>query len=158
FPSVPADWSVIADGSMVYEQGTQTSDLRVNATGDSHWTNVSVEVKVKPLSFASGSSSDMIGIYARFFDLNDWYALTLRGDGRLAMRRCANGSDNQVGSSVDVMGTVGTWYKIKFEVVGSTLNAYVDDMLVVSETESSLASGGIGLGGVNYTAEFDDVV
>ncbi len=158
FPSVSADWSVVTDGSMVYKQSTLIDELRVNATGDSHWTDLSIELKVKPLSFGANSSADQIGIYARYWDLSNWYALTLRGDGRIALRRRVNGSNNQVGDSANAMIAAGTWYTIKFEVIGATLNAYVDGVLLVTATDASLATGGIGLGGLNYTAEFDDVV
>jgi len=50
-----------------------------------------------------------------------------------------------------------TWYTVRFEVVGSTLKAYVDGVLKDTETDTSLTAGGIALSAVNTTVEFDDV-
>jgi pectate lyase len=52
---------------------------------------------------------------------------------------------------------LATWYTVKLEIKGSTLNAYLDGGLMDTATDTSLTSGAIGVGIVNGSAQFDDV-
>ena len=54
--------------------------------------------------------------------------------------------------------STGTTYTVRLDVTGSTLNVYVNGTLQLTATDSSLASGAIGLNAFNATGEFDNVV
>ena len=147
-------WAVTQDGSHVYAQqasGTGSSVL-LSAAGSTTWTDQIIEVRVKVLSFGGSSSSYFAAIYGRFTGA-DYYALVLRSDGKLAIRK----DKSTLGSAVDAGIVAGTWYTLRFEIVGTTLKAYVDGVLKDSETDATLSAGGIALGTINATAEFDDV-
>ena len=157
-PNTTTDWLLLdtAD-SMVYNQATVSNELRVAVAGDIAWTDRAVEAKVRVLSFGGSSTSYVAGVFARFQDLDNHYYAALRSDGRVAIRGRIAGSAMTF-DAADVTTTTGVWYTLRFEVLGSTLTAFLDGVQVLTVTDASLANGGIGVGTVNAAAEFDDVV
>jgi pectate lyase len=152
--SAGGTWAIVTDGSKVYAQqaaGTG-SKLLLSAGGSTTWTDQIVEAKVKVTAFGGQSSSYFAAIYARFSTAG-YYALALRSDGKIAIRS----GNSTIGSAVAAGISVGTWYTVRLEAVGTTLKAYVDGVLKDTETDSSIAAGGIAVSTVNALAEFDDV-
>jgi hypothetical protein len=147
-------WAVVSDGSKVYSQSAtgSGSTLLLAATGSTSWTNQIVEAKVKVKAFGGSSTSYSAAILGRYTG-SDYYALALRSDGKVAIRH----GNSTIGSAVTAGIVEGTWYKVRLEIVGSSLKAYVDGALKDSETDTSISAGGIAVSTVNTTAEFDDV-
>jgi hypothetical protein len=147
-------WAIATDGSKVYSQtGTGTgSTVLMSSSGSAAWTNQIIEAKVKVKAFGGSSTSYLAAIYGRR-SATDYYALALRQDGKIAIRR----GSSTIGSAVAAGIVAGTWYTIRLEIVGSTLKAYVNGALTDTETDTTLTAGGIAVGTVNTTAEFDDV-
>ena len=147
-------WAIVTDGSKVYaQQATGTgSTLLTSSNGMPTWTNQSVQARVKVLAFGGQGASYFAAIYARYSNTG-YYALTLRSDGRVAIRK----GNSTIGNPAPAGIVAGTWYTVRFDVIGPTLNAYVDGVLKATETDSTIAAGGIALSAVNATAEFDDV-
>lgn len=160
--STPSDWSVVTDGSLVYRQGTVVNALRVASAGSASWQNVSIQARVKVLAFGgtAASSSYFAALYARYTDESNHYYVALRSDGKMSIRRKIAGSNASIGSAITpgALITAGTWYTVKLEIVGTTLSASVDGVLYDSVTDTSFASGKIGVGSTNGSAVFDDVV
>lgn len=147
-------WAIVTDGSKVYaQQATGTgSTLLLSSNGMTTWADQSVQARVKVLTFGGQSSSYFAAIYARYSSAG-YYSLTLRTDGKVAIRK----GTTTIGTPGSAGIVTGTWYTVRFDVIGSTLSAYVDGVLRATETDSSIAAGGIALSAVNATAEFDDV-
>ena len=81
----------------------------------------------------------------RVQDAQNFYLIGIRSnDGKLGLRRYADGGTNLVQSELD-QGTTDVWYHLRVEAVGSTLTAYLDDQLMFSQTDDDIRSGGIGL-------------
>lgn len=127
------------------------------------WRDITLEVRVRVNAFGPGSSLNRAEVFARFQEPGQWYALGLRADHTLALRRNAS----TWGSAVPARVREGEWHTLKLRVAGPrervTVDAYLDGMLLATaiDTESSLASevGTVGLGVYGETiAEFDDVV
>jgi len=156
--TVPADWSVVTDGSTrAYEQRTVTNSLHVATAGSTLWSDQAVEARVKVLSFGGASTSYLTAVYARFRDLDNYYSLAVDSSTKLTIRANANGSKKTLTPAVTSGMTTNAWYTVKLQVKGSNLTAYVDGVEKASTTDSSIATGGIGLGCVNSSARFDDV-
>jgi pectate lyase len=147
----------VADGSNVYKQGTLDTTFRVSAAGNVNWTDQVVEAKVKVLAFTGSSSSYLVGIYARFKDLDNHYYVALDSYGAVKIRKKTSGNNTSITSEAPTPYALNTWYTIKLEVIGSSLKAYVDGIPVLVATDTEIAAGGIALGTKNATAEFDDV-
>jgi hypothetical protein len=151
-PTLGGMWSVKTDGgSKVLAQGAAVSDWVIAVSGNYKVTDQTIEAKVK-----FTSSPGAIGVFARVQDLRNYYFLYLDGS-NIVLRGLV---DNSQLTSVKVKTPTveGTWYTLKLSVIGSTLTGYLDDMQLVTTTDASLKSGGIGVGTSDgATGEFDDV-
>lgn len=151
------------DGSTVFEINCPMSKVCLAANGDVNWTDVIVTAKVKILSFNGSSSSYYAAVCARVADADDWYCVTLRSDGNVAIRGDIAGSSGSIGSSASASIVTGTWYTVQLEVVGSTITASLNGTPVLPKsgssaiTDSSVTHGGVGLAVDNGVVEFDDV-
>jgi len=146
-------WSVTADGTKVFSQSTTSGDALASA-GNVTWTNYTVEAEVKPVSF--NSTGGFAKLLARYTDPANHYYLLLRSNNVLEMRKLVGGVKTTLASKSFSVAP-GVWYKLKLEVVGSSLKAYVNDTLQLSVTDSQIANGSVGVGAYNAQVEFDDV-
>ena len=154
----PTDWSVVSSGgSRVYQLGAASNTLRVATAGNASWTDQTVEARMNILSFGGGSTSYLAAIYARFKDLDNHYYLAVESNTKLSIRMKSGGSNTRLSSAVDSGITVNTWHTLKLQAKGSTLSASVDGVEKATFTNASIPSGGIGVGCVNASAQFDDV-
>ncbi len=156
-------FTTATDGSTVYEITCPKSEVCLSANGKVSWTDVTVQARVKILSFNGQSSSYFAGICARVADANDFYCAALRSDGNASIHADIGGSNKSLGSSVSYGVTTGKWYTLQLSVIGSTITASIDGTPVLPKTgsspitDTSLPMGGIGLAVDNGVAEFDDV-
>lgn len=151
-------WSITSDGSSVYAQSEMSNTLRMASAGSTSWTDVMAQVRVKALSFGGISTSNLAGLCVRRQNVNNLYLVGIRSDGRVGIRRRVAGSFNNLNASQAGLVTTGVWYTLRVELVGATMAVYLDDSLVISESDSTHSSGSIGLCTVNTSARFDDVV
>jgi pectate lyase len=160
--SAGSAWAVQTDpgrASNVYAQTeTDSNQPQLTTAGDLAWRDVSLQADVQIVDFNGSSSSYMAGICLRVRDANDFYLIGIRSnDGKLGLRRYANGGTNLVQSTDFDSGTTGVWYTLRADVVGSTITAYLNGTQMFSTTDSTLASGNIGLCTVRASALFDNV-
>jgi hypothetical protein len=147
-------WAIATDGTKVYAQtATGTgSNLLVSAAGSTAWTDQIVEAKIKITAFGGQSTSYFAGIFARY-NGSTYYSVLLRSDGKLVIRDGTSSITNAVAASI----VTGTTYTVRFELVGSSLKAYLNGVLQASVTDATHTSGGVAIATVNATAEFDDI-
>jgi pectate lyase len=161
--SGPGTATIATDGSSVYDLSCLMSKVFLAAAGDLSWTNVIVQARIKILSFNGSSTSYYAGLCARVQDGNNYYCVTLRSNGSVAIRGDIAGSSNSIGNSNSYGVATGTWYTVQLEIVGSTITASINGAPVLPKsgdpaiTDASLTSGGIALIVDNAEAEFDDV-
>lgn len=150
-PSLGGMWSVKTDGaSKVLAQSAAVSDWVIAVSGDYKVTDQTVQAKVK-----LGAEGE-IGIFARVQDLRNYYFLYLDGSNIVLRGRVDNSQLTSV--KVKTVTVPGTWYTLKLSVVGSTLTGYLDGTMLVTSSDASVKSGGIGVGtGDSASGEFDDV-
>jgi pectate lyase len=146
-------WSVVTDGSKVFKN-TNDSGLGIASSGSTAWNDYSVEARVKPLSF--NGASRFMAIYGRFTDTNNSYYITLRNGNILEIKKLVAGTAILITAKTYPV-SVGTWYKLKLEMTGSTLKAYVNDALELAATDTALSSGKAAIGMSYSTGQFDDV-
>jgi len=87
------------------------------------------------------------------------YYVGLGGDGTVSLGKRVAGVNTTLGSPVSVSGgiTAGTWYDVKLEMIGTTINAYVNGTLLVTQTDTSCDGGSTGVGSVGASFEADNV-
>ncbi|HXU05624.1 MAG TPA: hypothetical protein VN903_31915, partial [Polyangia bacterium] len=153
-------WAVVSDGANhVYQQSADINTRVWSVAGVVGWTDQRVEARVKFATLpATTLGAGMVA--ARFQDLSNYYFVRLVPDGRVTINIRNAGSASELAVN-GVAGrtplTAGTWYTLALAARGTTLTAYLDGAAVVTTTDTSFASGGIGVGTDHCTASFDDV-
>lgn len=158
--AVASDYAVVMDGSHVYRQSDPTSGWRVSQAG-AFWGDQVVEARMKVSSFGGSSSAFLAALYGRY-DLRPeqscGYSVALRGDGKLVLRKVAGGVESDLGAAVTAGIVAGRWYSLRLEIVGTSLRAYLNGVLMTTQTDSSCVSGGVAVGSQGAVFEVDDVL
>lgn len=150
------EWAVVEkNGGYVYQQ-TSVKEGRTSA-GESDWTDYSVSADVTVDDF---NGSNRVYVAGRYTDGNNFYAATLynKDGGTLEIRKKVNGSTTTIASKKNYGLEEGTKYEITLEMTGSEIQMYVDGTLQLTASDSSLASGGIGLVTYKTKTTFDNVI
>ncbi|HEX2872506.1 MAG TPA: hypothetical protein VHP33_14655 [Polyangiaceae bacterium] len=154
-------WSVVdaPEGSgKVYQQNPTFADFYAAVATQGTWTDQIIEAKVKVLNFGGTSTSDVVTIYGRFSNIDNYLAAVLRPDGRVAIRASVGGAPPAaIKTSPNFGVTTDVWYQLRFELVGSSLKLFVDGNLRIDTTDARLSQGTVAIGGTNTAAMFDDV-
>ena len=113
----------------------------VATAGSLSWTDYSLEFDVKKVSGA------YFNVVFRYTDLGNHYLLECSNDGTQIMLYKKVGSGSYQELARESQGTVaGTWYHYEVVLKGSSIKIYVDDTLIIDETDSDLTAGKIGIG------------
>jgi hypothetical protein len=153
-------WTISMADSQVYSTsqtvGVSFARSVISNAHTSGWTDYVFRARVKPL----------VGQYAmlmvRYQNANNHYFMDLRTDnGKIEIKKMVNGSSGSALKSVSAGITAGTWYTAELEVVGAQLRGYLNGVLVITATDPLVnppfMTGGVGVGTLNNSAEFDDV-
>jgi hypothetical protein len=150
----PGQWSHARGAFVQNSVAAEARALIGTSTADQN-----VSLRVRPTAFATGSANQerWVGVIARYRNEQNYYYLTLRSGNALSLRKLVNGSITTI-ASVPVTVSVGSWYALRLEVAGTTLRAYLNGALVMQATDTTHASGRVGLMTYKAAAEFDDYV
>ena len=146
-------WSVVADGSQALRQTGTSADAR--AIAGAGWSDQAVQARVKPIAF-NGSGRN-VAVLARAQSTSAYYFLGLSNSGSIVLGKRTGGAPVTLATAAATV-TTGTWYTLRLEAFGTTLRGFVDNVLVVSATDSTYASGRAGLAGLYASASYDDVL
>jgi hypothetical protein len=109
--------------------------------GDPGWADYDVSV------FFNATDDDAVGILARYVDEHNYYRFSVdneRSYARLVAR--IGGAFVLLDEDLDFPGyTQGVWTELALIVDGDSIEAYVDDELVLSATSSAHPAGAVGL-------------
>src|SRR5215475_8775498 len=145
-------WAVVTDGSLAYRQSGTSADSNARA-GSPSWTNISVQARVKPIAF--NGADRYVGVMTRVVNSNHYYFLALQNGNRLLLGKRAGSSPITLATKAFTFST-GTFYTLRIDANGSTLNGYVNGTLQLTASDSDFTAGIIG--GATYfaSASFDD--
>ncbi len=150
----PSDWSVAAaSGSKRMTVANPSTDERIVTWGDTGWTDYTFTADI--LRNMQAASAQAI---FRYTDNNNYYLLLLDyADDGISLRKRSGGSYPHV-ADASYTFVSGTVYHLKIETEGDQIRIYIDDQLVMDETDGSYAAGAVGFritGG--YPTYYDDV-
>jgi pectate lyase len=154
-------WAVATDGSMVYASSgaSANSTWRAAVAGQTSWTDVQIDARVKITSFPGSSTSYYAGVCARYTSDADYACFALRSDGKIAFR--VSGSNTNAADPSTGAIRAGTWYTVRVIARGATVTAFLNNVEIPSGsrvTSGAPAAGRIALGCPGANAVFDDVV
>jgi len=144
-------WSVVTDGSRVYQQTGTSSDARALVGGA--WADQAVAVRVKPGGY--NGSGRHVDVLARAQNTsNYYYYLGVTDTGSVVLGKRAGGGFTTLASGP---AAGSAWRTLRLEAFGSTLRGFVDGTQVVTATDGTFASGRVGVAAYYAAASFDDV-
>ncbi|WP_203914270.1 pectate lyase family protein [Rhizocola hellebori] len=143
-------WSVT---SGAYRQSSTGADAKAQA-GTTSWTDYTVQATVTPIAF--GNSTRSTGVAARAQSMTNFYSLVLVGSGSLQLRRISGGGTSTLASAATAV-TPGTTYTLALTVSGSSLAGSVNGTQLVTATDSTFATGRVGLVASYTSVSFDNV-
>ena len=161
-------WSVVTDGSRVYQGGNGNS---MSLAGQATWTDQTLTARVKVLQWGGISTSYRAGIVARATDTSNLYVFAIDASGALRLLK-GTSSPSGTGASgtcgkvtPSPAAAVNTWYTMQIKVVGTGTNVSITtffDGVMIHDCQTSvgtLPAGAAGtyIYGPNTIAEFDDV-
>ena len=85
-----------ANGNHVYRQSSLTGDYRA-LVGNSDWAEQSIEADIRPTAFSG--SDRWAGLAVRYLDASNYYYVTLRSSGVVALKSMRNGAVVDAGSA-----------------------------------------------------------
>ena len=153
-------WAIATDGSMVYAAtgASATSTWRAGAAGETTWTDVQFDARVKITSFEGMSTSYYAGICVRYTSNSSYACFALRSQGQVSFR--VNGS-NEASWNPPMAITTGRWYTVRVIARGASITGFLDGTEIPSGsrvTSGAPATGRIALACPGTNAVFDDVV
>src|SRR5215475_2430437 len=145
-------WAIVTDGSLAYRQSGTSADSNARA-GSPSWTNISIQARVKPIAF--NGADRYVGVTTRVVNSNHYYFLALQNGNRLLLGKRAGSTPITLATKAFTFST-GTFYTLRIDANGSTLNGYVNGTLQLTASDSDFTAGIIG--GATYfaSASFDD--
>lgn len=149
-----SQFAVTSNGAtQVFRQSSLAGDA--GAVHPSSLTNQSVSADIRPTAF--NGADRWFGLMTRYTDNANYYYVTVRSSGVIALRRMFRGVVTQL-ASVPLDVAAGQDYRITLESSGSYHAVYVDGVLLMQRYDTSLRSGRAGLRTFRTAAEFDNVV
>ena len=150
----------VTDSQTLAQESATTGSATITAGA---WKDQSIEARVRVLAFGGTSSSYRAELYARYEDPENFFAVSIRGDGKLGIRH----NFSNLGSAVDIGLAGHDWHTLKltlYEDAGRIwLEAYWDGALKTTASTSTASAGdsfatcGVGVYG-KVQAEFDDFI
>jgi hypothetical protein len=155
------DWSVIlGDTGSVLSQGALDADAwHIAYATPAIGPDQILEAKLRVIDFYAEAASDMAALFGRYDPATDsGYLVALRGDGSMIVRKREHGASASWGGGVDVGIRSGVWYTVRLEVIGGTINAFLDGVSVYRVVDDApLATGGVALGTFGATLEVESI-
>jgi hypothetical protein len=161
------DWAVVLDGSTtnhMFSQRATCSGPSWAAGGNTTWTNMRIQAKVKFPAGATPTTRIMLGV--RFASDRDQLYIEYTNDGKLKIRQKigAGGAPSDVSNTTKVAVTNDTWVTVGLSVSGSTINAYLGadptapPVITATAASTAMPMGGIAFGTTGGPASFDDIL
>src|SRR5215813_9553382 len=145
-------WAVVTDGSLAYRQSGTSADSNAR-NGSPSWTNISVQARVKPISF--NGADRYVGVMTRVVNSNHYYFLALQNGNRLLIGKRA-GSTPIILATKSFTFSTGTFFTLRLDANGSSLTGFVNGTQQLTASDSEFTAGIIGGATFFASASFDD--
>jgi hypothetical protein len=152
--AVAGQWAVTPYPNEVRAQSSTTGGASAY-TGNSN-TDQSIYARVRETVIGTGTQP-WFGLLARYRDANNYYYVTVRNSGEIALKRLVNGTA-QVLDSAPFTVSVNNWYELRLEAIQDQLRVYVGNRLVLEATDATFDEGRFGAVMYKAATNYDDVL
>lgn len=148
-------WTPVQTGEeRVYAQSSVAGVAR--AVAGVPTDDQSVDIRARPTTFAgTGDGDRWFGVMARYVDDANYYYLTVRNTNTVSLRKLTDGVDTEL-DTFSMPVTLGTWYQLRLEAVGTQIRGYINGFLVTEATDSTHPRGAAGPITNRAAVDFDD--
>jgi len=154
-PTAGGQFAVVQSGNTrVYRQSSTAGDA-ASVLDASDWTQQSIQADVKPT--AVNGSDRWVGLATRRTDPSNYYYVTLRSSGIIALKVLYRGQFVSLDTATYPFA-LNTTYRLRLESFGTLHRVYVDGNLVLEARNSDLKHGRAALLTSRAAADFDNVV
>lgn len=145
----------VSAGNYVYRQSDLSGDYRA-LLGGSDWVEQSIEADIRPTEFSGADR--WAGLAVRYQDPANFYYVTLRSSGVIALKAMRNGVITTLQQKA-LPFVAGKRYRVALQASGTLIRANVDGRTVVYSTLDSEAipHGNAALLGYKTAVEYDNV-
>ena len=148
-------WSVAQSGdTRVFRQSSTVGDAGASFDG-ANWANQSIQADIRPTAF--DGADRWFGLATRRSDASNYYYVTLRSSGIVALKRNKNGAFATI-ASASLPVTLNRTYRVRLESFGTRHRVYVDGVVVLNVADGSLIAGHPALLTYRTAADFDNVI
>lgn len=151
-------WSVVNNGSSYVYRQTNMTGAAGAYTGNVASTDQAVEMTLR-VTATLDSTDRWAGPIARYTSENSYYYMTIRENGVAELKKVQGGTPSLL-DSVPITFSTSTTYDVKLEVVGTTINGYINGQLVLEAQDAgtTVTAGRAGVRMFKAAAEVDDVL
>jgi len=155
-PQSGAQFAIAASGTNhVYRQSSVAGDARA-ILGNANWRDQAIEADIRPTQFSGNDR--WVGLITRYQDAQNFWYVTLRSSGSVALRRIRGGTVTEL-ARAPLAVAVNRSYRVRLETVGTEQRVYVDGKLLLEADDgTSIQSGSAGLAMYRARADFDNVM
>ena len=163
--STPTGWTLSAGSQFNIVQSGASRVLRqvettIPATHTavltaSNWTNQSVQADIRPTAF--NGNDRWVGLAAHYRDTSNFYYVTLRSSGSVALKKIVNGAFSTI-ASAPLEVSINRTYRVRLESVGTRQRVYVNGVPLLDADDAAIPSGRAGLLTYRAAANFDNVI
>ena len=150
--------ATMANGNHVYRQSSLTGNFRA-LLGNSDWIEQSIEADIKPTAFSG--TDRWAGMAVRYQDASNYYYVTLRSSGVIALKRVRNGTVSTMAQKAWPI-VAGRKYHIALKTSGTLIVVNVDgrEFIWAEEypTTQAIPHGSVALLGYRTAVDYDNVV
>ncbi len=163
--STPTRWTLSAGSQFSIVQSGASRVLRQAETASpathtalltaSNWTNQSIQADIRPTAFAGNDR--WVGLAAHYRDASNFYYVTLRSSGSVALKKIVNGVFSTI-ASAPLEVSINRTYRVRLESVGTRQRVYVNGVPMLDADDAAIPSGRAGLLTYRAAANFDNVI
>jgi hypothetical protein len=146
FPgSTPTGWTLSSGSQFSIVQSGASRVLRQAETVSaathtailtaSNWTNQAIQADIRPTAF--NGNDRWVGLAAHYRDANNFYYVTLRSSGSVALKKIVNGVFSNIASApLDV--SINRTYRVRLESVGKRQRVYVNGVPMLDADDAAI--------------------
>jgi hypothetical protein len=160
-----ARWTVNAGTFAVAPAGVTQVLRQSSLAGESgatyenaDWKDQAIEADIRPTQFFG--TDRWFGLVARRIDAQNYYYVTFRSSGVIAIKRMLNGTFTTLIQSAQIPGgfVAGRNYRVRFEAVGDQLAVFLNGKGLIHVKDRSLTHGRPGVAGYKTSFDLDNVM
>lgn len=105
----------------------------------------------------AAGSNNWFGLATRYRDEGNYYYVTLRNNNTVSLRKLVNGAIVEL-DIAPLTIAADTWYRVRFDAIGTQLRVYINDVLRLEANDTSHATGRYGPVMYRTATQYDNVL